>query len=440
MELYQQFCRQPMVRMISPYPWGLGDLQISEQALSNRFVDIRQFKLLLPDQTYLEFPGNAICTPRSFDGIWVDADEPLNVYVGIRRFSPAIPNVTVVDLHSEFETVQTRFASLSNPEEARDLYSDSANAPIPTIVHVTKIFFESELAKLDDYDLFFVAQLVRGNEQVRVVSDQVPAVYSLEASNYLKAVVRDVRDDMLGRVRQLQEYKSPINGSEENPDAHFLMMMQAVQVLNRQVPVLTHLLESECAHPWEVYGALRVCVGELSTFSQRLDLYGRLEGQEEGLPKYDHRDLGKCFGMAKNLVTQMLSEIAVGPELRVVMTHQDGVFSGDIPSEYFASRNRFFLVLQSTAVRDLDVAEFLATSRLAAVSILPQLIDHALPGLGIIELTGPPTGLPRRADAKYFRLEQISAEWEKVEVEGALAMYWPDAPEDLRALIVVTRG
>jgi len=97
-------------------------------------------------------------------------------------------------------------------------------------------------------------------------------------------------------------------------------------------------------------------------------------------------------------------------------------------------------VLQSTAVRDLDVAEFLATSRLAAVSILPQLIDHALPGLGIIELTGPPTGLPRRADAKYFRLEQISAEWEKVEVEGALAMYWPDAPEDLRALIVVTRG
>ena len=440
MEMYQQFCREPIMRMTNPYPWGLGELQISEQALSNRVVDIRQFKLLLPDQTYLEFPGNAIHTPRSFDSVWTDVDEPLNVYVGIRRFSPAVPNVTVVDSQGEFESVQTRFASLSNPDESRDAYSNSANALIPTIIHVTKVFFENELAKLDDYDLFFVAKLERNGDQARVVVDQVPAVYALNASNYLKTVVRDIRDDMLGRVRQLEEYKSPINNNQDSPDANFLMMMQAVQVLNRQVPMLTHILEAENVHPWDVYGVLRVCVGEMSTFSQRLDLYGRRADQEDGLPSYDHRDLGHCFGKAKSVLSQMLSDVAVGPELRVVMVQNGDVFSGNIPKEFFATRNRFFLVLQSATIRDLDDAEFQATSRLAATTVLPQLIDHALPGLGLIALSGPPQGLPKRADAKYFRIEQISAQWEQVESEGGMAMYWTDAPDDLRALIVVTRG
>ena len=171
-----------------------------------------------------------------------------------------------------------------------------------------------------------------------------------------------------------------------------------------------------------------------------MDLYGRRADQEDGLPSYDHRDLGHCFGKAKSVLSQMLSDVAVCPELRVVMVQNGDIFSGNIPKEFFATRNRFFLVLQSATIRDLDDAEFQATSRLAATTVLPQLIDHALPGLGLMELSGPPQGLHKRADAKYFRIEQISAQWEQVESEGAMAMYWTDAPDDLLALIVVTRG
>jgi type VI secretion system protein ImpJ len=55
-------------------------------------------------------------------------------------------------------------------------------------------------------------------------------------------------------------------------------------------------------------------------------------------------------------------------------------------------------------------------------------------------LSGPPQGLPRRADARYFRIEQVSKAWEQVESEGHIALYWPDAPEDLKAIIAITRG
>jgi type VI secretion system protein ImpJ len=440
LEMHQQFCRQPLTRMISPYPWGISDLKLSEQALGVKAFEVRQMKLLLPDQTYIEFPGNAIISPRSFDKIWADSDEQLDVYVGIRRFSQAVANVTVVDATSQFESVQTRFASLSNPNEQRDLYSDNSDAVMPTIIHIVKIFFESELASLDDYDLFPIAQLVRESDQVRLVQNWVPAVCSVSASTYLSTALRDIRDDLLGRARQLDEYKSPSNSGAESLDANFIKMMQAVQVLNRQVPALTHLIESNFVHPWDAYGALRMCVGELSTFSHRLDLYGRQPGRDDGMPSYDHQNIAACFDKAKVIITQLLVEISVGPEYRVILTLNDGYYSETIPNEYFASRNRFFLILQTETARDFDLSQFMASSRMAATSDLPGLIDHALPGLDLIELSGPPQGLPRRSDARYFRIEQVSEAWERVTTEGHIALYWPEAPADLKIIIAVTRG
>ena len=70
---------------------------------------------------------------------------------------------------------------------------------------------------------------------------------------------------------------------------------------------------------------------------------------------------------------------------------------------------------------------------------MPGLIAHALPGLELIHMATAPQGLPRRSYSYYFRIEQISQQWEVVEREGAVALYWLDAPDDLKAEIVVLR-
>lgn len=440
LELHQQFSRSPFVRMINPYPWGVERLEVAEAALSNRMVELRQLKILLSDQTYLEYPGNMVIAGRSFDKIWTDPDLPLNVYLALRRFSPAEANVTVVDSMSQATEVRTRFASLSNPSEAVDVYLGSGQAVMPTIMHVARLVFENELDGLDDHEVMPLMRLTLEGDQVRQVSQQLPPLLSLGASPVLANIVRDIRDDMLGRLRQLEEYKSPRGVNAEDLDANFLMMMQAVQVLNRHVPALTHVLEVSSVHPWYVYGQLRQCVGELSTFSSRFDVYGRLQGHENGLPPYDHTSLGACFMRAREIVSQLLSEIAMGPEFHVTLPLQDGVFWGTIPLDYFGNRHRFYLILQSELVRDLDVRSLLGSARLAALDSLTDLIDHALPGVELIELPGPPQGLPRRSDARYFRIEQMSEGWEQVEQTGKIAFDWPEAPDDLRVVAIVTRG
>jgi type VI secretion system protein ImpJ len=440
MEMHQQFNLHSIVNTLNPYPWGVEHIEVVESAVNNRIAELRSLKLLLPDQTYLEYPGNTLVSSRSFDKVWTDPDLPFNVYLAIRRITPGEPNVTIIDATAQASEVRTRFISLSNPGEVSDLYSGTGQAVMPTVLDVARLIFESELAGLDGYEVIPLMQLIVEGNQVRQADKQIPPLVRLDASLTLSHIVRDIRDDMLGRLRQLEEYKSPRGMNVEDLDANFMMMMQAVQVLNRHVPALTHLLEVSHVHPWHVYGQLRQCIGELSTFSARFDVYGRLPGQEDGLPPYKHEALGPCFFRAREILSQLLTEISVGPEFHVTLAFQHGMFSGTIPSDYFGKRNRFYLILQSEAVREMDIQAFLGSARLASADILPELIDHALPGLELLVLPGPPQGLPRRSDAHYFRIEQMSDGWEQIEQSGAIALDWPEAPEGLRVVLIVTKG
>lgn len=440
LEMHQQFNREQLLRMLNPFPWGFETLDIADAALNNRMVDVRALKLMLPDHTYLEYPGNVVIAARSFDKIWTDPDMPFTVYLALRRLSEAEPNVTVVNSISAATHVRTRFSSLSNSGKVNDVYAADSQADMPTVMYVARLVFESELAGLDAHEVIPLLRLKLEGDQVRPISQFIPPLLRLDASLILTRLVTDIRDDMLGRLRQLEEYKNPRGVNVADLDANFLMMMQAVQVLNRHVPALTHLLEVGGIHPWPVYGQLRQCVGELSTFSPRFDVYGRLPGQEEGLPPYDHMELGACFIHAREIVLQLLSDISMGPDFNITLSLQGDVYNGIIPENYFGNRHRFYVVLQCEAMKDLNTHEFLETARLAATDIMIDLIDHALPGVELIELPGPPQGLPRRPDARYFRIEQMSDGWEQIEQTGKISLYWHEPPENLRVVVVVTRG
>jgi type VI secretion system protein ImpJ len=86
------------------------------------------------------------------------------------------------------------------------------------------------------------------------------------------------------------------------------------------------------------------------------------------------------------------------------------------------------------------VDSFTKVARLASLDALATIIDHALPGADLIEIANPPQGLPRRPDSRYYRIEQMSDAWDAVEQTGHIGLFWPDAPSDLRAEIVVLRG
>ena len=441
LELHQHFLRKPLFEMAHPHFWGVGHLEFAPDSLSARSVEIRSARLLFRDRTYIEFPGNAVISPRSFDKIWKDTDQPLDLYLGLKKLSTVSPNVTITDSFAAAGTASTRFASESDGEPTPDFLGEGPLATIPVVMHVVRIFFGSELESLDDYDLIPVGRLMRDNDIVKLSHDCIPPCYAMAGSTVLQELLRDVRDDLSGRLRQLAEYKAPREIQRQETDPDYFILLQSLQALNRSVPWLNHLTETDQVHPWEVYGFLRSCVGEISTFSDTFDTNGRRrDGNDEGLPGYDHLNPYACFSAARRVINQLLTEISVGPEFRVTLEPDGDYLTASVPLDFFASRNRFYLVVQTTSRNDYSSEDFVHTARLAALQALPTMIAHALPGIDMIEISTPPQGLPQRSGARYYRIEQMSADWEQVEHSGDIGLFWPDAPADARAQLVILRG
>ena len=438
-DLNSQFQQKPMLEAGLPHFWGIGELELVASAITNRTFEVQSARLLFPDRSYVEYPGNAAIKARTFDVDWVEGDKPFTVYLGLKKLSSIESNVSVVADLSEAASAATRFASLSAPPEVTDLYSSGPAAQVRSLLHVVKIFFESEVDKLQDYALIPIARLVRDGDSIKLSESFVPPCYAISGSSVLIRLIKDIRDELTGRARQLQEYKSPREMQKAEFDASYMVFLLALRSLNRASPYLFHLTETRQVHPWFAYGALRQLVGELSSFSERFNMLGEAEDGTPGLPAYDHTDLSKCFERVKSMVSHLLNEITVGPEFLAVLEQRDGYHVGQLPRNFFGQRNRFYLVIRTEKDIQWVVDCVQHDARLAALDEMAGLVAHALPGIELIHMANAPQGLPRRSYSYYFRIEQMSQQWEVVERDGNIALYWMDAPSDLKAEIVVLR-
>lgn len=438
-ERYEQFRIKPLLESGLPHFWGAGTLDLARSAVGRRVIELQGAQLIFPDRTYVEFPGNAVLAPRPFDEAWVGDENALTVYLGLRKLNDQGNNVTLCETAEQAATASTRYASLSQSPDVPDLYSDGPPATVRTLLHVVKVFFESEIDNLGQYDLIPIAQLVRIGDTITVSENFIAPCYALGGSDALMRIVREVRDELAKRAHQLQELKSPREMQKAEFDPGYMVFLLALRSLNRACPYLFHLTQTPEVHPWVVYGALRQLIGELSSFSERFDMLGEAQDGTAGLPSYDHAELYKCFSRAQTLIGYLLNEITVGPEYLAVLEYRDGYFAGDLPRTFFERRNRFYLVVRSERPAPALTEAVLRDARLAAADDIPGLIAHALPGLELIHLPNAPQGLPRRAYSHYFRIEQASELWDAVERQESIALQWPDAPDDLKAEIVVLR-
>ncbi|WP_321935719.1 type VI secretion system baseplate subunit TssK [Paraburkholderia sp. J8-2] len=437
--LHEQSRNKPVFETGLPHFWGVGALDIAAGAIARQTIEVRSARLIFPDHTYVEFPGNGVLAPRSFDASSIGEGRTLTVYLGVRKLAAEGNNVTLCESLDAAAAVQTRYASLQHPPEVPDLHSNGPAAPVHTLLHVLKIFFEGETANLGQYDLIPIAQLARMGDTVTLSDRFVPPCHALSGSDTLLRIVREIRDDVVGRAHQLQELKNPRELQKAEFDPGYMMLLLAMRTLSRAAPSLVHLAQTATVHPWHLYGELRRLVGELSAFSERFDMLGEAQDGTPGLPSYDHTDLYTCFSRAQVLIGFLLAEIATGPEHLTVLDYRDGMFAGDLPRSFFDRRNRFYLVLRTEQLAAQVVDGALHDARLANAADVTRLVAHALPGLELIHLPNAPQGMPRRASSNYFRIEQVSELWDAVERDENIALQWPDAPQDLRAEIVVLR-
>jgi len=432
----------PVYEFVVPCLWGVGDMEIQKAALGTKNFSITSGTFVFPDGTLVALPGNAVVESRQFDDAWVEGGKPFTILAGIKKWNDEGENVTVVNRIEKLSDISTRYLTLADAEECPDLHAGGAKGEISRLTVVLKIFWQSEVGKIGDYLLIPVAQLERAGEEIVLSRHFVPPCLTISSSETLLGIIKETRDLIASRGRQLEAFKRQRGIQTAEFGSRDMVYLLALRSLNRYIPLLFHLTDTRQVHPWTGYGLLRQLIGEFTSFSETITVMGEVAGSGERLlPNYDHYNLGECFRAAQMLIARLLDEITAGPEYVIELVYDGTYFSSELKPAVFEAKNRLYLVMRTDEDPKLVIEYVTTVAKLSSRERLPILIARALPGIGLEHLPVPPQELPRRASTVYFAVNTHNDQWALVEKGRNIALYWDNAPEDLEIeLMVVGRS
>lgn len=427
----------PYQRYQQPHFWGVGAMALQKSALGTRTFILHEGEFLFTDGSFVSLAENGSIDSRAFDEAWVEGGKPFTVYLGLKKWRDTGENVTVLPSPETDSAVSTRFVTTTGHEEVKDLHTGGPEGQVKRMRFALKIFWETELDQLGEYELIPLAQLERFGSEIRLSEDFIPPSLSCSASPSLLKLIREIRDQVTARGYQLEEHKSKRGIQTAEFGSRDMVYFLALRSVNRYVPLLFHYTEAEQVHPWHVYGVLRQLIGELSAFSERVSCLGELLDGKKVLPEYDHRNLWGCFSAAQDMISHLLDEITAGPEYVIRLAFDGTYYAAELKPAIFEGRNRFFLAVKTEEDPKNVLQALEDIAKLSSREHLNTLVSRSLPGIGLQYLQIPPQELPRRANTVYFAINHHDEQWAAVAKHYCLALYWNSAPADIELELMV---
>ncbi|WP_028583990.1 type VI secretion system baseplate subunit TssK [Desulfogranum mediterraneum] len=438
-EQYQRSLLTPINQYRQPFCWGVRAVELNESALINRVVEITGLEAIFQDFSWVMAGENCSLQARSFadqENAFTEEDS-FTVYLGLKRWDRL--GINVEKTGNRDRLADTRFVCAENPQEQADLYDQGPPAQISFMEHNLKIFWQSELESLGDYHLIPLLRLKMSGDNILLDKSYVPPTLTLESSHLLLQVVKNIREQMLARCRVLEAYK-PLAGQEVNSlEMASLYYLFALNTLNRYVVQLQHHLAQPLIHPWQLHGILRQLVGELSTFSDRMNGLAQLRDGQELLSEYDHLDAGSSYREVQQLIGELLDGIVIGSESIFILTREADRFCCELPAEILAERQLYCLIVRTAQEAEELVNTFVHHVKTGSRKSMDTLVSRSLNGVGLVYREIPPLGIVRRQGCFCFELDSESSQWLEVEKEATLCLHWDQAPEDATMELVVTR-
>ncbi len=420
-----------------PWMWGVTELEWDAGALAAGTVQPLRLRAVLPGMgVELSCPGNAVCAGRvPPEGL--AAGETVDVWLGLAAFREGEANVTVARDAADMAGASTRFASPEGQPETMDVYEDAPPAMVRRLRYVLQVVFGGETEQARGMTLMRAARLRRTATGLTVDESYAAPCLRLGDSPALMACLREARDRVLVKTREMDSYKSLARRGGMGEMTTIFLILRS---LARFAPRLQIMVDMPVAPPWEGYLLLRELLGELSVFSTHLNPLGEDAQGRCHIEPYRHDDPAPAYQSLLRSIILLLDALATGPRYMIRFEMLDGLLQARLAPHIFDmpdGRAEYWVTLHSDRVNLEDHPEFVRQAKLSPLSEAATLIARALPGLPGTLDSQPPMGLPRRAHTVYLRLHTDSPMWLRVRMQGGMALSWEGGPEDLEASFVV---
>ncbi len=446
-DLFAQSYTFQQTQALQPHAWGIRRLSFVQSALNNQTLEIDRCEAVFADGSLIRFPGNARLPRRSLEGLWDPSGKPMSIYIGLRTIALGKNNVGSDTAASQEERREAdrlaaaRFVVASSASMTHDLFMDDKQDEVYFLDYNLEVFVDDEAAKAVDFHLIKVAELQRLGAEVKLLPQYIPPLLQVNASPVLLILLREVKEQITARGRELALYKQDRGLENVAMGSRDMIYLLALLTLNRYIPLLHHWLDDGSMHPWQFYGALRQLAGELSTFSALHDVFGVMgSDKSDELPGYQHDNLGGCFGAAVTLIVRLLDELTAGPDFQAPLLFDGTYFGAEIAERALQGANQYYVRIRSAEAPGTVISELQSTAKISSRENLPILIARALPGVAAVYDESPPSQLPRTSDSIYFRLDHQSGAWDAIRNGSNVAIYFDSVPAEANIELMVLYG
>ena len=437
LELFNSQDSLALQEQTKPYFWGLTKLSIDEKELLNKNFLLKELDIIFPDGSIVSVPKNAVVANRFFDKKIEENVKDFKVYIGLKKLGADEINVTELDSYENLLNIDTRFITKTDVHEMNNLYQEDETADIPFLDYFLKIVFEDEIEELNGYQVLPIAKINISQEQISLSDDFVPPLLDINRDKILFEMIKKIEKNLTLHSMQLEEYKLPFETIIQEPN--YLKYMMALQGLGGLLPKLKHMSSSSVMHPWEYYEVLLQVVGVLSTFSNRVNLFGKMENGNYLISPYEHLNLYKCFEDVSLLIDELLDAIIIGPDYILPFTKENTTFTLDCPVSIFQAKYRYFVSLKTATNKEKIERDFLEYGKLAASSQIETIVQRSLPGLPFDKYDMPIQGMPQNSQVSIFELFTDDVQWTHIQETQNITIEFEDAQDELSIELIILK-
>ncbi len=423
---------------IHPYFWGVSEFKVDKKELLNGNVAVEALEMVFQDGTVVSLPQNARISSRSFETMFNEAEDDIQLYVGLKSFDKRVPNVTEVDSFDNLEEITTRYISGSEAQLVNNLYHEDESAEIQFMDYCLKIFFDDEIKNLNAYQIMPLGKIEKQSEQIVLSTLYTAPLLDIRADANFFEILKSIQKGLSAHLLQLHEYKLPSTIVLE--EANYLKYVMALQALSPFAPKLNHMIKTPNMHPWKFYELFLELVAVLSTFSERVNVFGKLENGKLLIRDYDHLNLYDCFSEIKLLINELLDVIIIGPEYVLPFMKNETSFTLDCPVSIFQSKYRYFLLLKTPTDQENMKTNFTEYAKIATASEIDTIVERSLPGLRFEPYDMPIQGLPERGESVTYELLTDDKQWAHIQQMQNMTIEFDEARDDVVIELIVLKN
>jgi type VI secretion system protein ImpJ len=387
------------------YGWGMHEFEVDQQLLSLGKISIIRAKGVFPDGTPFSFP-DVDSPPPVFE-------VPENTHNSIVYLCIPVKRPGAVDVVAE-ESTQGLARYYAYEQEIRDVSGETGeNVAVNVGILRLRILLESD--DLSGYAPIGLIRISESREDKNVLLDEnyIASCLDCQKSTKLSGYLSELVGLLHHRGEAIAGRLADANRGGTAEIADYMML----QLINRMEPLARHLSNMNGLHPVDLFSELVQIVGELSTFvskSKRAPVF----------PNYLHNDLQASFSPVISELRNCLSMVYEQTAVSLALVEKKyGIRVAEITDRTLIGSAMFVLSARADVPDDTLRAHLPAQIKIGPVERIRQLVNAAMPGIGLKPLPVAPRQIPYHAGYTYFQLDPQSAFWKELQHSGGFAVH-----------------